>query len=67
MDDCWGVGWLMGNQHGIPVCEINIWCPVGSRALQLILARAASCVLLPIKRFIAFMKFFTERWTKGKN
>lgn len=67
MGCCGGGGWLMGNQLGIPVWEIYIWCPVDSRVLQLILARAASCVLLPIKRFIVFYEVLYRASDKGKN
>lgn len=57
----------MGTQLGIPVCEIYIWCPVDSTVLQLILAHAASRVLLPIKRFIVFYEVLYRALDKGKN
>lgn len=37
-----------------------------SWALQLLLASAVSCMLLHIKRYIVFMKFFTGRLTMEK-
>lgn len=62
-----GGGALMGTRLGIRVCEIYIWCPVDSRVLQPILARAASCVLLPIKRFIVFYEVLYRALDKRKN
>lgn len=63
----WGKGWLMRTQLGFSDCEIYSWCPVDSRVVQLILARAASCVLLPIKRFIIFYEVLYRTLDKGKN
>lgn len=40
-----------------------IYCAAKSSALQLVLARAVSCMLLHIKRYIVFMKFFTGHLT----
>lgn len=40
-----------------------MYCAAKSSALQLVLARAVSCMLLHIKRYIVFMKFFTGHLT----
>lgn len=40
-----------------------IYCAAKSSALQLALARAVSCMLLHIKRYIVFKKFFTGHLT----
>lgn len=43
-----------------------IYCSAKSSALQLVLARAVSCMLLHIKRYIVFMKLFTGHLTMEK-
>lgn len=43
-----------------------IQCWAKSSALQLLLASAVSCMLLHIKRYIVFMKFFTGHLTMEK-
>ena len=57
----------MGTQLGIPVCEIYICCPVHSGVLQLIPAHAASCMLLPMERYLLFYEVLYRALDKGKN